>query len=264
MDIMTIVGVALGAFVMLWGVMTSGIADKLLNAHGIVIVVGGTLAATVINTSYKRFLAGSKALGDIFLRQPLPSVDECVRTIIQMSDTAQKQGGIMALTNVDPRFAGGFLKRAVGVAMVSAQSMETRNILEEEIRRRRLDISEDSNFYRTAGVLSPMFGLIGTLFGIIQTLSNISDPTLIGKSMATAISSAFFGIALSNLVFVPVANKIRLRAMEETLILQLLLEGVMDIMSGKTPHLIEMHLRGYQQELAARGPAAGPAAPRKA
>ena len=246
MDIMTIVGFVLGAVVVAWGVLSSGIGDKLMDPHGIIIVMGGTLSAIIVNTSYTRFLSGIKAFIDIFYAPKIPALEEVVRMLVGMADTAQKQGGIMALSNADPSFAGGFLKRAVSVAMISAESRETRAMLEEEIRRRRLDVSEDSNFYRTAGVLSPMFGLIGTLFGIIQTLSNISDPTAIGRSMAVAISSAFFGIAMSNLFFVPVANKIRLRAMEETLVLQLILEGVIDIMIGKTPHLIEMHLRGYQ------------------
>ena len=253
MDIMTIVGFILGAAVMVWGAFSSGVADKILNSHGIVIVLGGTLAATLINTSYVRFAAGLKALIDIFSTPKIPTVEVAVRTLVGMAETAQKQGGIMALSNTDPAFAGGFLKRAVGVAMTSAESRETRDILEEEIRRRRLDVQEDSNLYRTAGVLSPMFGLIGTLFGIIQTLSNISDPTAIGRSMAVAITSALFGIGFSNMFCVPVANKIRLRAMEETLILQLILEGVMDIMAGKTPHLVEIHLRGYQAAEAAKG-----------
>ncbi|OGR78646.1 MAG: hypothetical protein A2X32_05195 [Elusimicrobia bacterium GWC2_64_44] len=246
MDIMTLIGFLLGAAVVAWGAVSSGVGDKLFNAHGMIIVLGGTLAAIFINTSYKRFLAGLRALADTFASPKIPSVEEAVRTLVGMAETAQKQGGIMALTSTDPSFAGGFLKRAVSVAMISAESRETRAILEEEIRRRRLDVQEDSNLYRTAGVLSPMFGLIGTLFGIIQTLSNISDPTAIGRSMAVAITSALFGIGFSNMFCVPVANKIRLRAMEETLVLQLILEGVIDIMSGKTPHLIEMHLRGYQ------------------
>ena len=252
MDIMTIVGFILGAAVMIWGAFSSGVADKILNSHGVIIVLGGTLAATLINTSYVRFAAGLKALVDIFSTPKIPSVDLAVRTLVGMAETAQKQGGIMALSNTDPAFAGGFLKRAIGVAMTSAESRQTRDILEEEIRRRRLDVQEDSNLYRTAGVLSPMFGLIGTLFGIIQTLSNISDPTAIGRSMAVAITSALFGIGFSNMFCVPVANKIRLRAMEETLILQLILEGVMDIMAGKTPHLVEIHLRGYQAPETAR------------
>lgn len=246
MDMMTIVGFLLGAAVVAWGAFSAGVADKLLNAHGLIIVLGGTMAATILNTSFKRFVAGVKSLGEIFSSPRTPSVDDAVRMLVNMAGTAQKQGGIMALTNTDPAFAGGFLKRAVSVAMISAESRETRNILEEEIRRRRLDVQENSNFYRTMGVLSPMFGLIGTLFGIIQTLGNISDPTMIGRSMAVAITSALFGIGFSNMFCVPVANKIRLRAMEETLVLQLILEGVIDIMSGKTPHLIEMHLRGYQ------------------
>ncbi|PKM97859.1 MAG: hypothetical protein CVU79_06055 [Elusimicrobia bacterium HGW-Elusimicrobia-3] len=245
MDMMTIVGFMLGGAVMVWGTYSSGVAGNIFNSHGIVIVLGGTLAATIINTSYKRFVTGIRALGAIFSSPKMPPVDEAVRMLVGMAETAQKQGGIMALTSVDAGFANGFLKRAVGVAMVSAESRETRAILEEEIRLRRLDVSEDSNLYRTAGVLSPMFGLIGTLFGIIQTLSNISDPTAIGRSMAVAITSALFGIGFSNMFCVPVANKIRLRAMEETLVLQLILEGVIDIMSGKTPHLIDMHLRGY-------------------
>lgn len=257
MDIMTLVGFLIGGAVVSWGIFSSGIGDKLLDIHGIIIVLGGTLAAMVINTSYKRFVAGLKALVDIFSAPRMPAVEEAVRMMVSMAETAQKQGGVMALSNTDPAFAKGFLKRAVGVAMISAESRETRNILEEEIRLRRLEVTEDSNFFRTAGVLSPMFGLIGTLFGIIQTLSNISDPTTIGTSMAVAISSAFFGIALSNLFFVPVANKIRLRAMEETLILQLILEGLIDIMSGKTPHLIDMHLRGYHLSEAGKGEAKG-------
>lgn len=246
MDMMTIVGFILGGAVIGWGTLSSGVGGNIVNAHGIVIVLGGTLAATIINTSYVRFMAGLKALVDIFSAPKIPGVDETVRTLVGMAETAQKQGGIMALSNADPAFAGGFLKRAIGVAMISAESRETRAILEEEIRRRRLDVQEDSNMYRTAGVLSPMFGLIGTLFGIIQTLSNISDPTAIGRSMAVAITSALFGIGFSNMFCVPVANKIRLRAMEETLVLQMILEGVLDIMAGKTPHLIGMHLRGYQ------------------
>jgi chemotaxis protein MotA len=256
---MTVVGFMMGAGVIFWGVFSSGIADKLVNPHGIIIVLGGTLAATVINTSFRRFVTGVRAFWDIFRSPKFPTVDEAVRMLVGMADTAQKQGGIMALSNTDPAFAGGFLKRAVGVAMISAESRETRAILEEEVRRRRLDIQEDSNFYRTAGVLSPMFGLIGTLFGIIQTLSNISDPAAIGKSMAVAISSAFFGIGFSNLLCVPVANKIRLRAVEETLVLQLILEGVIDIMAGKPPHLIEVHLRGYQLVEGGRTVASRPA-----
>jgi chemotaxis protein MotA len=245
MDIMTLAGFIIGVGVILFGIFAAGIGKLFFNMHGIVLVLGGTLAAMVISSPVKVFIRGFKAFTNILRNPDMPMPDDCIRTIVRLSETAQKQGGIMALQNVDAAFALGFLKRAITVAMTSGEYKETREILEEEIRRKRIFLQEDSNFYRTMGVLSPMFGLIGTLFGIIQTLAHISDPTKVGASMAVAISSAFYGIVLSNLVFVPVANKIRLRALEETLALQLILEGVIDIMSGKTPHLIEMHLRGY-------------------
>ncbi|MCG2725633.1 MAG: MotA/TolQ/ExbB proton channel family protein [Elusimicrobia bacterium] len=245
MDIMSLAGAFLGFLILLWAGVSTGVMKLLLNFHGFVIVVGGTLASIAINTSFKGFMSGIKAFAHIIKKEEFPTVDETIQSIVQLSDTAHREGGIMALQNVDPVFAGGFLKRAITVAMTSGQSNETRYILEDEVRRKRLNRQEDSNFYRTMGVLSPMFGLVGTLLGIIQTLSNLSDPGKIGSSMAVAITSALYGITLSNLVFVPVANKIRLNAMRETMILQLIVEGVMDIMSGKPPHLIDMHLKGY-------------------
>ncbi|MCK5584394.1 MAG: MotA/TolQ/ExbB proton channel family protein [Elusimicrobiales bacterium] len=245
MDIMTLGGALLGFSILLWAGLSTGVLKLLINLHGFVIVVGGTLASVAINTNLQGFVSGVKAFMQVIKKQELPTVDESIQTIVQLSDTAHREGGIMALQNVDPVFAGGFLKRAITVAMTSGQSNETRNILEDEVRRKRLLRQEDSNFYRTMGVISPMFGLVGTLFGIIQTLSNLSDPSKIGMSMAVAITSALYGITLSNMVFVPIANKIRINAMQETMILQLVVEGVIDIMSGKPPHLIDMHLKGY-------------------
>ncbi|MEA3307380.1 MAG: MotA/TolQ/ExbB proton channel family protein, partial [Elusimicrobiota bacterium] len=247
MDIMSLGGAILGLAVLLWAGLSTGVLKLLINLHGFVIVVGGTLASIAINTNVKGFISGIKAFVYVIKKQNLPAVDESIQTIVELSDTAHREGGIMALQNVDPVFAGGFLKRAITVAMTSGQSNETRYILEDEVRRMRLLRQENSNFYRTMGVISPMFGLMGTLFGIIQTLSNLSDPSKIGLSMAVAITSALYGIALSNMVFVPIANKLRVNAMEETMILQLIVEGVIDIMSGKPPHLIDMHLKGYLQ-----------------
>ena len=98
MDIMTIVGFVLGAVVVAWGVLSSGIGDKLMDPHGIIIVMGGTLSAIIVNTSYTRFLAGIKAFIDIFYAPKIPALEEVVRMLVGMADTAQKQGGIMALS----------------------------------------------------------------------------------------------------------------------------------------------------------------------
>lgn len=245
MDIMTLTGFIAGAFILYWGIVQTGIGGIFLNLHGLVIVFGGTACATMINTSLGGIQRGFKAFVSIFFNPTIPSPAECIQNIIGLAQTAQTGGGLLALRDIDPNFAGGFLKRATTVAVMSGESREVRQILEEEIRQHRIARLETSNFFRTMGVLSPMFGLLGTLLGIIQVLRSMSEPAKVGPAMALAITSAFYGIGFSTVLCVPVANKIRQRAMQETVILELILEGVMDIMGAKLPRLIEMHLRGY-------------------
>jgi len=104
-----------------------------------------------------------------------------------------------------------------------------------------------------------MFGLLGTLMGMIQVLETVSTPTKVGPAMALALSSAFVGIAMANLVCVPLAGQMRLRAMTETKLLEMILEGVLDIAAGKPSSLVELHLVSYSQSrraTAARAPEA--------
>ncbi len=245
MDILTIVGFVFGGILFGFGIMATGTASIFVNYHGLALVLGGTVCATLINTSFRAIQQSFAAFVSIIRSSPLPSNQECIRMVTQLADTAQREGGLLSLQNVDSDFASGFLKRAITIAIMTGDAREARQILEEEIRQRRISKQENCNFYRTMAILAPMFGLLGTLLGIIDVLKNMSDPTKIGSSMALAITSAFYGIGLSNMFCVPVANKIRLRAIEETQALELILEGVMDIMAGKLPRLTEMHLRGY-------------------
>ena len=159
--------------------------------------------------------------------------------------------------------ADGFLHRAIGVAIATGETADTRRVMEKEVKQLRIGRQEDANVFRTIGTLAPMFGILGTLLGMIQVLGTMSaDPTKVGPSMALALSSAFLGISVANFFCVPVAGHIRLAAMRETMVLELLLEGLLDIAAGKPPYLVEMHMASYssqrRKELeAAEAPAAG-------
>ena len=99
---------------------------------------------------------------------------------------------------------------------------------------------------------------------MIRVLGTISEPTKLAPYMALALSSAFLGIALANFVCVPLAGAIRLMSLRETVLLELLLEGVLDIVAGKAPYLVELHLAAYsaqrRAQLEAREAAPAPAA----
>lgn len=247
---MTWAGLLAGFGVLLWGVFSTGSAAIFINAHGIVMVLGGTLFATMLNTTWRNLMRAMRQFFEIFISSRDPEPADCIARMVDLAQRAAAGGGIMALGDVDGEYASGFLRRAITVANVTEEPKEIRYVLEEEVRQRRLVKLEGANLFRTAGVLFPMFGLLGTLLGIIEVLKSIQDPAKIGGAMAIAITTAFYGIGLSNLICVPVANKIRNRAIEEQLIQELILESVLAIVEGKAPRVIELRLRGY---LVARG-----------
>src|SRR3989339_837589 len=108
MDLMTIVGFVAGGGIFLWSIQQTGITSVFMNPHGVVIVLGGTFCATMVNTSFSGMVQGLRSIFMIFRNQDLPSSEECVRILVQMAETARREGGLLAVQNADPRFADGF------------------------------------------------------------------------------------------------------------------------------------------------------------
>ncbi|MDD5658381.1 MAG: MotA/TolQ/ExbB proton channel family protein [Elusimicrobia bacterium] len=228
------------------GVYVGGVNGRsMLNLHGVGIVLGGTAVAVLINAPWRQVLSAVTGTLALFSPRGVPEPGEIVARMALLARRAQSEGGLLSLQGEGGNFAGGFLERAVSVAIAAGESNETRRLLESEIRQMRLRRQEDANILRTMGTLSPMFGLLGTLLGMIRVLEQLSSPTKIGPAMALALSSAFIGIAFANLVCVPVSGQLRLRAILETLALEMIMERVLDIAAGKPPSLVELHLQGY-------------------
>jgi chemotaxis protein MotA len=95
------------------------------------------------------------------------------------------------------------------------------------------------------GTFAPAFGMIGTLVGLVQMLQNLSDPTSIGQGMATALLTTLYGAMLANMLFLPLAGKLEVRAKQEALLRELMIEGIVAIQSGEKPQLIKEKLKGF-------------------
>ena len=240
-------GAVLAVILVFTGFVTSNGSRALLNLHGVFVVLGGTLIAMLIGCPMRRILSALRGAASLFLSSRQPSAEEVVIEMSRLARRAQTEGGLLSLQGESRDFAGGFLNRAITVAIATGESHETRGILEAEIRQVRIRHQEDANLLRTLGTLSPMFGLLGTLLGMIQVLETISTPARVGPAMALALSSAFVGIAFANIVCIPVAGQMRLRAMRETMLLEMILEGVLDVAAGKPSALVELHLAGYAE-----------------
>ena len=246
MDLMTIVGI-LGAVTLL--VMGIGGAAQLrafLSFHGLLIVVGGTFAATMINSSFQEIRDAVSAGFSIFFKPKHISPEEIVGYISRLASKARQLGPLSIQDEGKDAEDDGFLAHAIEICVSSHDESLARVTLEREINHIRMRHREVGNIFRTSGLLSPMFGLLGTLIGIINVLRNIAEPESVGPAMAVAISSAFFGILLANLIFVPGAGKLRTRSIQEVLSKEMIMEGLMDVVfSDRIPVIIEMRLLSY-------------------
>jgi len=247
MDIMTLFGFMVLVLVIAASYFLGELPLVLFNLHAVLLVIGGTLIATMINTPKKYFLKAIKAFSLVFISGEYEDIYPAINHIVELSEKARKNG-LKSLKDADEKIANGFLKRACDAVVEYGDQNFVKNILEKEINQSFDELNEVSNVYRTMSLLSPMFGLIGTLIGIIGVLKDLSNPAAVGPAMAIAITSAFYGILLSNLLFVPVAGKIRAKAIMSLKLKEMILDGIIEIMKGSVPIMIERRMKTYVED----------------
>lgn len=228
-------------------VATGQITRVFLNFHGIGLVGGGTIVAMLLNTPWEYLKPALGAVFGMLSNHDHIKPAAVLPAVIQASQAVHSQG-LNALRSVDQRVGGGWLARAATVALENNDPEYVRALLEQEAIQNKEHQDEIINVYRTMGIVSPMFGLIGTLIGIVDVLKHISNPEEVGANMAVAVTTAFYGILLANLVSVPLAGKLRLRYHQEYVMRAMVIEGVIEMLKGTVPALLERKLKVYVAE----------------
>ena len=244
MDIATIIGLAGAAALIFAGFASGQISASLINLHGVVVVLGGTLVAMLINTPLKYLTRAVSEFGYMFRDNNADAPEKIIPALVSLAEQSRMRG-LTALKEADPLIAKGFLHRAAAAALEYNDYKFVRQVLETEINQGMDDMNEVANIYRTMGVMAPMFGLLGTLIGIIGVLKDLANPESVGPAMAVAITSAFYGIFLSNMVCTPIAGKMRAKVWLEVRTKSMILEGVLEIMQGSMPLVVERRLQSY-------------------
>jgi len=244
MDITTIGGIIILIVGIGVGYVSGELPKILFNFHAFLLVIGGTFVAIMLNTPKRYLLKSIKSISLIFSEGEDENPEKIIPYLIELAENARKSG-LKIFKDVDGRIANGFVKRVAEAVIEYGDAQFVRKVIEQEINQDFDEINEVSNVYRTIAILSPMFGLIGTLVGIISVLKELANPENIGPAMAIAITSAFYGIFLANLFFVPFAGKIRIRALMRLKMKSMILEGIMEIMKGSIPIMVERKLRSF-------------------
>ncbi len=245
MDIATIIGIILGTAVVAMAIFLGGSFLTFVNMPSFMIVIGGTIAATVLRFPLSGIMValgtGAKVAFTQKKTSPLGMIDE----ITSLAGIIRKNGPL-GLENVE--IEDEFLSKGV---QYIADGYDESFILETLERERDLmqeRLEEGKLIFKAMGNSAPAFGMIGTLIGLVQMLSTMDDPSSIGPSMAVALLTTLYGAMIANMVCLPIADKLDMKSTTEEINLTLAIDGIMQIRANKSPDMIKEMLIAYLPE----------------
>lgn len=230
------------ALVLISIMMGSGLG-LFLDLHSAMIVLGGTLGATMIHYPLKDVLGVFKVLKNVFFTQTW-SGQALIEKMVDLS-TRSRREGMLVLESELRGIDDDFVVKGLQLAIDGMEPQAIQEIMETEIdylqERHRLG----AEILGSMATFFPAMGLIGTLIGLIQMLKTMEDPSTIGPAMALALITTFYGAVGANLICLPMAGKLRKRSQEETLIKEMAISGIIAIANGENPRIVEQKLHSF-------------------
>ncbi|MEZ5529456.1 MAG: flagellar motor protein [Porticoccaceae bacterium] len=237
-------GIVLSLLAIVGGnLLEGGHTSSLIQLTAFVIVFGGTLGATMVQTPLKVFLHGLKRIRWVFL-PPVTECDESLRKMVEWSRLVRKEG-LLGLQQVADQEKDKFIKKGLMLLVDGSEPEEIRKILEVEIDSFAANEMSGAKVYEAMGGYSPTIGIIGAVMGLIHVMNNLSDPSALGPGIAVAFVATIYGVGLANLFFLPIANKLKTLTSHLTHYREMLIDGMVAIAEGENPRSLENKLEGY-------------------
>ncbi|HPE81651.1 MAG: flagellar motor protein [Gammaproteobacteria bacterium] len=244
MDLLSFIGVIIAFAAILGGNwLEGGHLDTLANGPAMVIVLGGSIGAVLLQTPLRVFLRTMRMLGMVFV-PPKHGLDESIVKLVEWSRIARKEGllGLEKALEFEPDL---FVRKGMQLLVDGNEPDEIRHTLEVELdSRERFDL-QASKVLDAMGGYSPTIGIIGAVMGLIHVMQNLSDPSKLGSGIATAFVATIYGVGLANLFLLPMANKLKAYVLQESHYRELVIEGLVAISEGENPRQIETRLQGF-------------------
>lgn len=242
-DLLSVGGIAVAVCAVLLGQrLEGGQIGALVNGPAILIVVGGSIGATMLQSPWPVFLRGMTMLGWVF-RPPAAQPREMMKQILRWTNIARREG-LLGLEKIVEAVPDHFARKALQLVIDGNEPMTIRETLELEcMARERRDLSA-ARVIDSIGGYAPTLGILGAVMGLIQVMNNLADPSRLGEGIAVAFVATVYGVGLANLVFLPAANKLKAVIREQSRLQELVAIGVVAIAEGENPHVIEARLQG--------------------
>ncbi|TMJ49539.1 MAG: flagellar motor protein PomA [Alphaproteobacteria bacterium] len=245
MDIMTGIGLVAGIIVIATMMLLGGDLHLFVSEHAIIIIFGGSIAATMIRFPLGVMLHGLPLGAKFAFTMSRLTAHDLVDELARIAEIARKQGpvGLEKVETDEPFLAKGIRYVADGYDLEFI-----RDNLERDRDNFLMHLDEGSKIYRAIGDCAPAFGMIGTLIGMVQMFANMTDPSKLGPFMATALLATLYGALVANLFCLPIADKLHGKLLDEETNRTLIIDGILMIRDSKSPTLVREMLLAYLPE----------------
>lgn len=244
MDPGTLIGISVALIsVFVSMIMEGGSPASILLPPAMIIVFGGTIGVGMASGLLRETTGGVSAAVRALTAKVHPA-DDTVRAIVSFAERARRDG-LLALEEAAKGVDDPFMKKGLELAVDGTDPDELRDILEAEIAAKRSADRAGSKLFADMGGFAPTLGIIGTVLGLIHVLENLSEPEKLGHLIAGAFVATLWGVLSANLLWLPVANKLKRISEIEVHHMELVLEGIMSIQAGGNPRVIHQKLVSF-------------------
>lgn len=246
MDILSIIGILVSLSALLLGnLLDGGDISSLLNGPALIIVFGGTIGATLLQFPPRIFLRSLEMSAWIFKPKKL-ELESQIAKIVGWSHLARRRG-LLGLEEIIDKVADPFVKTGLQLVVDGKEAEEITDTLELDITIRENRDYQAARLYEAMGGYAPTVGILGAVMGLIHVMENLSEPALLGKGIATAFVATIYGVASANLIFLPMANKLKAHIFAENQVKEMIVLGIASIAKNENPKNIELKLKSYLQ-----------------
>jgi chemotaxis protein MotA len=252
MDFLTIVGLIGGISAILLGqTLEGGHVGSIMQLTAAIIVLGGTLGAVLVNYPLSVVMTTLKNIVMV-IKEPRDNPVEYINQIVGFATLSRKEG-LLALEQKVKTIEDPFFRKGLQLVVDGTEPKLIREIMEIEMSIEEERLSTAAKPLESAGGYAPTIGIIGAVLGLIHVMENLADPSKLGAGIATAFVATVYGVGSANLIFLPLAGKLKLKIKHVTVTKELILEGLISIATGENPRHIQEKLEGFLTEAQRKG-----------
>ncbi|HZQ93920.1 MAG TPA: flagellar motor protein [Candidatus Sulfotelmatobacter sp.] len=244
MDKSSLSGIILAIGGIIAGLMLEGgNLRQILQPTAAMIVFGGTLGAVMLQFPMPVVLQAVRRLASVFV-SPKQDPQAIIHRLVKYAQKARREG-VVSLDADLPDIEDPFLRKSLMLAVDGTEPEELRNIMELELNNQAEHEDQVPQVFESAGGFAPTIGIIGAVLGLIQVMQHLDKIDEVGRGIAVAFVATIYGVGSANLLYLPIAGKMKIRIRDEQIIREMTLEGVASILEGMNPHMLETKLLSF-------------------